>query len=447
MPPPTGIRLRDSCQSCAASKTRCSKEKPQCARCAKRGTKCEYLVTQRTGRKALSQRDSDSKDNNDAASRRASLKRTMTESTVQSSDCRELQEAGPDMYMLDSSLKTLKAEMLPETTIQDDYFSMLLSDLDFPAIGQAYGTDAAGAVSEIPAPQSLLAGISHETVYPGCPQANTTSASEFLCPEERQREFSLLPGHHHSSLCMHAQDSEQTGFPNPASCAELPFQDQLMHKTPQQQEGLRMALQLMQHLCFLDDRSAVTIGPMPFAPDEQRIGALIDKSSKVTATISAMLQCDSSQDGYFLAVVCLAMSKVLDAYVTASQTLSPLHDRRRLSRSSSSSSSLSSLSPLASSEPARSRSTGSASPPASQGDPKAVQHLLDELYLVRASMDLLGAKIAAMPPLSCDALAAALPFSAETLNQLYDEQRRRLKAISLHLINTLKAFWVEEMSF
>lgn len=50
MPAPTGIKLRDSCESCAASKVRCSKGKP-CTRCAERGTECLYQVTRRTGRK------------------------------------------------------------------------------------------------------------------------------------------------------------------------------------------------------------------------------------------------------------------------------------------------------------------------------------------------------------------------------------------------------------
>lgn len=350
------------------------------------------------------------------------------------------------MYMLDSTLKSLEAEMLPETTIQNDYFSMLLSDLDLPVMEQPYSTHSTSTVSDIPAHSCLCGSISSETAYPGCSHANlTSSAVAFSRTEEKHRDFPLLPGSH-TSLGTHAQDSEHDDFLGPASCAELPYQDQLMDTISQQQEGLKMALQLMQHLCGLDSHSNYVNGPMPFISDDQRISTLIDKSSKVTATISAMLQCDSSQDGYFLAVVCLAMSKVLDAYVTAFQTLSPMHDRRRLSRSPSSSSSLSSLSPLTS-EPTRSRTSGSASPPAHQGDPKAVQRLLDELYLVRASMDLLGSKIGAMQSSSFDALATTLPFSAETLNRLYDEQRRRLKAISLHLINTLKAFWVEEISF
>lgn len=44
-------KLRDSCHSCAISKVKCHKEKPTCARCAKRGVACEYFETKRAGRK------------------------------------------------------------------------------------------------------------------------------------------------------------------------------------------------------------------------------------------------------------------------------------------------------------------------------------------------------------------------------------------------------------
>ena len=44
-------KLRDSCHSCAISKVKCHKEKPTCARCAKRGVTCEYFETKRAGRK------------------------------------------------------------------------------------------------------------------------------------------------------------------------------------------------------------------------------------------------------------------------------------------------------------------------------------------------------------------------------------------------------------
>ncbi|KAG6064148.1 hypothetical protein E4U32_000494 [Claviceps aff. humidiphila group G2b] len=44
-------KLRETCHACSLSKVRCSKEKPSCSRCAKRGVACEYIVTKRPGRK------------------------------------------------------------------------------------------------------------------------------------------------------------------------------------------------------------------------------------------------------------------------------------------------------------------------------------------------------------------------------------------------------------
>ncbi|KAK4234865.1 aflatoxin regulatory protein-domain-containing protein [Achaetomium macrosporum] len=46
----TPRKLRDSCTDCASSKVKCSKEKPTCARCARRGVLCTYMVSRRTGR-------------------------------------------------------------------------------------------------------------------------------------------------------------------------------------------------------------------------------------------------------------------------------------------------------------------------------------------------------------------------------------------------------------
>ncbi|KAH8777811.1 hypothetical protein F5883DRAFT_544090, partial [Diaporthe sp. PMI_573] len=44
-------KLRDSCHACAVGKVKCPKEKPSCSRCEKRGTACQYIVSQRPGRK------------------------------------------------------------------------------------------------------------------------------------------------------------------------------------------------------------------------------------------------------------------------------------------------------------------------------------------------------------------------------------------------------------
>ncbi|KAK3897328.1 aflatoxin regulatory protein-domain-containing protein [Staphylotrichum tortipilum] len=69
---PAAPKLRDSCHNCAASKQRCSKEKPTCARCLKRGRVCEYQQSKRAGRSRAETRvrraqDSSSKPSGDAS--------------------------------------------------------------------------------------------------------------------------------------------------------------------------------------------------------------------------------------------------------------------------------------------------------------------------------------------------------------------------------------------
>ncbi|QKX57115.1 uncharacterized protein TRUGW13939_04223 [Talaromyces rugulosus] len=57
--PVSGIQLkkiRDSCDGCAKSKVRCSKQHPKCARCDARDIPCNYSIVQRKGRRRLSER-------------------------------------------------------------------------------------------------------------------------------------------------------------------------------------------------------------------------------------------------------------------------------------------------------------------------------------------------------------------------------------------------------
>ncbi|KAK1965618.1 hypothetical protein LY78DRAFT_531632, partial [Colletotrichum sublineola] len=221
------------------------------------------------------------------------------------------------------------------------------------------------------------------------------------------------------------------------------------HASSAQQDGLKMALQLLGDLCCLEYHSAYS--NFPPLQLEHWANTLVDQCKTVTGTVSQMLQCPGSENGYFLAVVCLVMSKVLDAYFNASEALRTRGmDEQRRSLSSSSST-LSSWSANDSDS-----SPSSAAPTARDGDPKAAQQLLDELYEVRASMDLLGAKIASMSSqrdwvssghltsLCQDTPAAASPFSAKILDRLYDKQHSRLRTISLQLICDLKAFWANQ---
>ena len=331
---------------------------------------------------------------------------------------------------------------------------MLLTDLDFSAPVQPY--DNAIDLSEVPIEYML--GVSHTGSRDMSHKCfHKSLAAEACAQDQHDLPFQSSGQSSLSSQYLDAQDGNQAAFANATACS-LPYA-QLFQELgncevstlSQQQEGIKLALQLMAQLCCPEDGSAYA----NLSPSERKHWAntLVDKCKSVTGTVSDMLQCHSSDDGYFLALVCLVMSKVLDAYVMASEALGPRGmDEQRMSLSSSSSI------PSSVSATGSDSSRGSVSLVAREGDPKAVQQLLDELYQVRASMDLLGVKIAHMlsrrdgmfgnniPASQCDYLATTLPFSAEIVNQLYEEQRRRMTTTSLKLINILKAFWVDENS-
>lgn len=103
MPAPTGIKLRESCQACAMSKIKCSKDKPQCNRCTEKGTVCQYLVTKRTGRKVRRQ---------DSTSGETVVSPSSPNNTALSSPERELESAAPDLPMLDSHFGALDTAIL-----------------------------------------------------------------------------------------------------------------------------------------------------------------------------------------------------------------------------------------------------------------------------------------------------------------------------------------------
>ncbi|KAH6673161.1 hypothetical protein B0J14DRAFT_65395 [Halenospora varia] len=50
-PPYQKKKLRESCDSCATSKVKCSRDQPICARCEDRGIRCEYSPSRRTGKR------------------------------------------------------------------------------------------------------------------------------------------------------------------------------------------------------------------------------------------------------------------------------------------------------------------------------------------------------------------------------------------------------------
>ncbi|KAI9170609.1 Trypacidin cluster transcription factor [Paramyrothecium foliicola] len=343
----------------------------------------------------------------------------------------------PEFPLLDSQFGVLDQNML--STSLDDYLTMLPADplcstaLNFSTStlsssdtstdnrGSSRGSYIADTVEQSATTQADLRFPSHELSMCGHEQGSHTATDTDMGG---------------STACSLSTDQLLQGFSH--------FQSQSNSPQP---EGINMALQLMGQLCGREDSPSCS--NFSGLEAESRPDTLIDECKKVTQTVNGMLQCTGSQDGYFLVVICLVVSKLLNTYGAAAQALSARSNDVQSQMGVSSTVAPLSLSSWAGvpGEPVL-----GASPPTKGGDPKAAQQLLDGLYQLRSSVDELGAKMQLclkrdwflgheFAASGHDHAQPAVPFSATILNQLYEDLRKRLSSISLDLLNELKHFW------
>ncbi|KXJ87971.1 hypothetical protein Micbo1qcDRAFT_215307 [Microdochium bolleyi] len=477
---PSGVRLRDSCQACAISKTKCSKDKPQCNRCANRGTTCRYLVTQRCGRKSRS-------------------------STAQR-----------DQEALAALAQWWESNPLATTDPASD--------------------DSSSTESPVPPPSPLSENARLAALDP----MTDTGAADFfsmLNLEGMDMEMNLLPAGSYTSslgngestdesLLLRRRDSGEACSPTAAPAIGFPG-DGLLQKDPTEgghhvssssstAQSMAVALQLMSQLCCMQQQCSPPVLPQPHGDDPWAAAptpgaaplALVGESRAALQTVDGMLLRGGCEDGYLLAVVCLVMSKVLNAYAEAAESCIRPDDGGAHCRPwedvtgvMSTNAAVSAAPVQASHALARNAATGSA-PPADVGARRVstplrtAQHLLDDLITVRACLDDLGAKISLVgvqhnqhdwavpsdlqlqqpdlalggglalfsttPSSSAASSSPSLPsspprvvqpaqilqpvqsgllFSASTLSQMHVELRSNLSRTSLQLINHLKQAW------
>ncbi|RFU26776.1 hypothetical protein B7463_g9559, partial [Scytalidium lignicola] len=145
----TSAKLRDSCHACALSKVKCHKERPTCSRCARRGTTCEYFVTKRPGRKGLRHKDSNAGNNDkvnvvqpalpggcDAHDSTTSTCAPLSTIRSSSSNCLDLTPPDHNSNSIEHSNSS------PSVSISLDIFSSLLMPLEsYPSsvpVGMSY---------------------------------------------------------------------------------------------------------------------------------------------------------------------------------------------------------------------------------------------------------------------------------------------------------------------
>ncbi|KAF9880616.1 hypothetical protein CkaCkLH20_01658 [Colletotrichum karsti] len=443
----SAVRFRESCKACADSKIKCSKEKPRCTRCTQRGIACEYLAVQKTGRKSRPRPDSQqSQQQQTTAGSTTSPTSATTLSHVTAND--NPTDPAPPSSLL-PQWGPLDMEMVPCSS--QDYLSLLPSSLDFPFTHQL----------------STESQQTSETTADCVLQLNTRSIASRETPASEDhamiqndvllwaqqdhqpdrdpggRKRSRTSNDSSGSYCIADKQNFQEDF------------DILQLEVPSQQKPQRIntALRLMAQLCRIETTMLLSSDCPP--EPRCRADALVDKCKEVTLKVSELLQDfgPGSEDDYFLVIICLVTSKLVDLYAKAAQIV----DTRAVDEPGDNVLSASST-----------NSSWSATVPESAfGDypadgsrsSRTVLILLNELHQVRVLMDNLKAKIGhaaseddwpvVNDPTPSDQhdVMIAFPIYSDILGQLFDKLRKRLGETSLALIDKEKQFWMRKECF
>lgn len=274
-PLPARPKLRDSCNACSASKVKCNRDKPTCARCAKRGLACEYLVTRRAGRK------------HDKARPRSS--------TTSSNSPQHPPLCTPEWSVSGTPIPTL------------DYFSQLHSYSDSDQLTSLTGLTVdfdtfLGSPSSFPLlnpPDSLLASSNQ------CAQGSTNGSyleASFLFEEE----FSSLPN-----------ESLPATHPNPTDSTHC-------KASPDDSSSscLVKALDLFRQL-LPPDFATCTRTHSPCRDQGFTTETIVATNAKTVDAITHMLHCLCAHDDFLLVMVSMAAFKVMTWYAAAARGLSP----------------------------------------------------------------------------------------------------------------------------
>ncbi|KAF2844839.1 hypothetical protein T440DRAFT_301313 [Plenodomus tracheiphilus IPT5] len=399
----TALKLRDSCEACAASKVKCHKQKPTCSRCQRRGAACHYLATKRAGRRYGSQR-------------------------VDSTQFSPVAASGPHLehFDLDSWFGT-STTMASTHSSNDDIFLRQLLSPTASSIGTTSLQSSAVNLGSGESNEDMFISQSMSAVTAPCTPSNSLRpGSGVLSPGNLSMDIDdYLP----SSLSLWAPRIHET-----SSLETLP---PLNLGTEPQSSGpdvtttvldtcLTRATRIMQHQfrqetlensntsCELQeqDRRTNATGPA--------LDVVIDTNKQSIDQVGTMLQCQCLQDGYLLTILSLIVFKVLDSYGAAASA----PDAKK------------------------------ADADALEDDAQrmAAQRVLGELHRVQRLVNQLSIKIKShtatgpqekVPgvPTPCEQKKegeAFLPFSTVMLSQLEKDMRKRLKGLCLGMAAYLR---------
>ena len=292
-------KLRDSCHSCAISKVKCHKEKPTCARCAKRGVACEYFETKRAGRKH------DTRPKQTKSVPQALPAQSFSTFETGSLTSRNLTQPSPKQHT------SSQPEVLPDILATPDLASsstLTASSLDFDDF-------LASPISSC-APEMSDFDVLDQPQF-DCRRLNNgflefDGAATSLIPEDA---FSFVG----EAVFKVPAESKPHSLPDSRDSATSDgsfFQDFFWESKCC---CLIRALDLLKQLfpdastvCMYSRRQGYESTTSPVLT----IQSVVAKNEQTIEAISGMLQCSCSGDDYLLTIMSLAIFKVLGWYTT-----------------------------------------------------------------------------------------------------------------------------------
>jgi len=428
-------KLRDSCHVCAASKIKCNKEKPTCARCAKRGLTCEYFVTKRAGRRHDAR---PSEKPNVTQALPGSSSSTSSETRISTSP--NIIQPSPRQHTSDYSdiLPNFLSPADPAswstlTTLDTDIDDFFGSPLFFPMPE----TSDPGILTQ---PHIDLRGVNNGLLDSNDATALLTPDDAVSVIDETASELPNLskprsPPNSRASTTSAAQSFQGFRSESPYCC-------------------LIRALDLVTQL-FPNASTACTRSRRQDYENATcqilTIKSVVANNEQTIEAVSDMLQCSCSQDSYMLAILSLIVFKVLGWYAAAARE-TPVTDD---SQSSSKPHSDHRRHSLCHSEQVLQSPTvvGSYRIDGDDQGRMAAQLILSELHRVQQLVNLLSQRIKGhgmrngavgtpnSHPDGRDTLSdgeSTLPFSAPMLDQLETDLRKRLRALSSKIVDMLR---------
>lgn len=465
-PRPAAPKLRDSCHACAASKLKCNKEKPTCARCAKRGISCEYLVTKRGGRKHTTRNTNNSTDSNRASPRNSApppppppQSLNVTQFMPQRTTWFTAATSIPGTVAHGSPIPIQSSSLPPGAAL--DIAQPMLSPVDHPMADSL--TDLTTDLNEFFATPNSFS-------LPELSDSDILGQSHFFPPSLETNTGSNITSNNSSENLFENFHLFQDGVPDfsalsrPSSISEnqgSPFDAQSSHNRTRGADTpcncLVRALGVMKQL-FSNPTSNFASAMEDLDQQQQldislpNIQTVISKNQDTIEAINMMLKCSGAHDGYVLTIMSLIVFKVLGWYAAAAAPkAAPTHeDISGISKLSTSHSRKLSHSEMVVQD---ATIVGSYCLEGADADRMAAQLVLSELHRVQRLINQLSAKLKLQiaqetrmnnessqgSSYKSDNSDFAVTLSAVTLDQIIVDLRKRLRALSVNIVESLRS--------